>query len=340
MQSDLLSRGLGDTVAKITSRFGIRPCGGCERRRDLLNRWVPYASVPAVESPAPGVRVIGGGEVVVPGIEIFPERAMRPMLMSGGGWRDPGWSSGLLDWEGNRRQPKTAGQSTAGRPGDGGRPASFACGIDVTAGMRAALAQTRSEFATLPDGKKHEACGALSSLSTGSYAWDIIDLHRQVTSDTLNGPFRPPCATSGATPACGSSVAVGGSCHFAGSANYAVFGVMCKLCSDYYVGMLAKNSSYENVDRDTYQRSVRSFSKYGMLGLIDLYKRYFPLLKFEAPAGNVEAAKRWSIAGYDGWPTSAATPPADRGNCTVTCPYKSTPAFRVSWYPFLHPYSR
>ena len=31
--------GLGDMVKRATSRFGIRPCGGCERRAAVLNRW-------------------------------------------------------------------------------------------------------------------------------------------------------------------------------------------------------------------------------------------------------------------------------------------------------------
>lgn len=36
------SRGLGDTIAKVTKAVGIKPCGGCARRRALLNRLVPY----------------------------------------------------------------------------------------------------------------------------------------------------------------------------------------------------------------------------------------------------------------------------------------------------------
>jgi len=31
--------GLGDIVKRVTSAFGIRPCGGCERRAAILNRW-------------------------------------------------------------------------------------------------------------------------------------------------------------------------------------------------------------------------------------------------------------------------------------------------------------
>ena len=36
------SRGLGDTVAKITRAVGIKPCGGCKRRQAWLNAKVPY----------------------------------------------------------------------------------------------------------------------------------------------------------------------------------------------------------------------------------------------------------------------------------------------------------
>ena len=35
--------GLGDTIARaIHAATGIKPCGGCQRRREALNRLVPY----------------------------------------------------------------------------------------------------------------------------------------------------------------------------------------------------------------------------------------------------------------------------------------------------------
>lgn len=34
--------GLGDIIKKVTSAFGIRPCGGCERRAAALNRWIVF----------------------------------------------------------------------------------------------------------------------------------------------------------------------------------------------------------------------------------------------------------------------------------------------------------
>lgn len=36
------SRGLGDSVAKLTSKLRIKPCGGCKDRQATLNGWWPY----------------------------------------------------------------------------------------------------------------------------------------------------------------------------------------------------------------------------------------------------------------------------------------------------------
>jgi len=32
--------GLGEVIKRATSAAGIKPCGGCERRAQALNRWV------------------------------------------------------------------------------------------------------------------------------------------------------------------------------------------------------------------------------------------------------------------------------------------------------------
>lgn len=36
------SKGLGDTIAKVTSAVGIKPCGGCKKRQEALNKALPY----------------------------------------------------------------------------------------------------------------------------------------------------------------------------------------------------------------------------------------------------------------------------------------------------------
>ncbi len=34
--------GLGDVAKRVTSSFGLAPCGGCGRRAAMLNQWVVF----------------------------------------------------------------------------------------------------------------------------------------------------------------------------------------------------------------------------------------------------------------------------------------------------------
>ncbi len=34
--------GLGDAIKRATGYFGIKPCGGCEQRAAMLNRWLIF----------------------------------------------------------------------------------------------------------------------------------------------------------------------------------------------------------------------------------------------------------------------------------------------------------
>ena len=36
------SKGLGDTIKKVTNKLGIKQCGGCKKRQEKLNRLFPY----------------------------------------------------------------------------------------------------------------------------------------------------------------------------------------------------------------------------------------------------------------------------------------------------------
>ena len=36
-------RGLGDAVERVTEAVGIKSCGGCKKRRDKLNKLVPFS---------------------------------------------------------------------------------------------------------------------------------------------------------------------------------------------------------------------------------------------------------------------------------------------------------
>jgi hypothetical protein len=39
-------RGLGDAIARATSAVGIKPCGGCKKRQEVLNDLVPFKTPP------------------------------------------------------------------------------------------------------------------------------------------------------------------------------------------------------------------------------------------------------------------------------------------------------
>ena len=43
-KEQMKSRGLGDTIAKMTKAVGIKPCGGCKKRQEKLNKRFPYKS--------------------------------------------------------------------------------------------------------------------------------------------------------------------------------------------------------------------------------------------------------------------------------------------------------
>jgi len=54
-------RGLGDVIARATTAVGIRPCGGCKKRQEALNRLVPFNEKPPPDAPPP-VAADGGEE--------------------------------------------------------------------------------------------------------------------------------------------------------------------------------------------------------------------------------------------------------------------------------------
>ena len=38
-----LDKGVGDTLARIIADYTtVKPCGGCNKRKDTLNEWFPY----------------------------------------------------------------------------------------------------------------------------------------------------------------------------------------------------------------------------------------------------------------------------------------------------------
>ena len=210
-----------------------------------------------------------------------------------------------------------------------GKPPKFVCGPDVTTQVSDALNYTRALFGGWSRPDRYVACNALVEPPEAAFAWDILDLHKNAwilqyrcsppsdscpVDETCPPKPKQVCATCGGKPSCGSTVQVGNECYYAGSANYAIFGTMCKLCWEEF-----KESK---------------FSGDSMRSLVWLYK--LGGLK----GANVDTAKAWATAGYRGWPSGGTPPRGDRPNCSPMCPtpYQGT-AFRITWCPHENPYS-
>jgi hypothetical protein len=206
----------------------------------------------------------------------------------------------------------------------------FICGPDVTKQVKYAVSITKTKFGFWTPNEKTEACNALTSLREGTRSWDIVQLHGVTdTKDgwlsTYEGGPYSKCASMGADPKCHASVQVGTDCHYAGSANYVIFGTMCKLCFDHF-------SSIENHESPI-SFDVTDFTESEMLELINKYKGTgSPGLPPRAPVPDFIPSQDWAKAGYRGWPSSAA-PAGDRSNCSPSCatPYSGT-GFVVHWH--------
>jgi len=207
-----------------------------------------------------------------------------------------------------QRQPRTAREGSAaptggsagstGSTGAATSPPPSVCGPDVTSQVSDVLTAMSSDWAGWNANQRDEACWALENISCGPSAWDIVDLHNNAW---IYQNYRPACATQGATPPCGSTVQIGSGCHFAGAANYVIFGRQCALC---------------DIWRWTMHMAVRAHK-----------------IHLRGYDKDIDAAMAWADAGFDGWPGSA-TPAGDRNSCSPTCatPYAGA-AFDYHWYP-------
>jgi hypothetical protein len=203
---------------------------------------------------------------------------------------------------------------------EGKRPKAV-CGPDVTKQIADAVAFTQSTFAGWSKSDRERSCNTLDDVSSGEVAWDIANLHHQ---DWIKDDYGPACATLYQRPKCHASIQVGDQCFYAGSPNYVIFGTMCKLCFNHYVGQSDLNGAYR-------------FSQSSMKALIGIYKGTGPLL-LAKPKPNYTQSLEWAIAGYNGWPAGGTPPKGDRSNCSPVCPTAySGPDFQVNWCPILWP---
>jgi hypothetical protein len=223
------------------------------------------------------------------------------------------------------------------------------CGPDITDALKQAVQKIQSQFGGWSDNDKQNACISLESLEPrwggegfftafpkyaveAGVAWNIPELMRN--SVDFKGGHRGGnqwiksyqqygCASP--DPPCGQTVQVDKECYYSGTVNYVIFGVMCRLCHDYYAGRLASSTS--SADAWPNQFYEQRYTEQRMADLISQWKS-----DQSAGAGNASPAEQWARAGYHGWP-NAATPPGDKEkDCPCKCSQKySGPPFHVDW---------
>jgi hypothetical protein len=263
---------------------------------------------------------------------------------------------------------------------DGGSPGPAdkgICGPDLTTPTKGAVSVARTKFASWSKDQKADACFNLINLNQfpgtdrrtdgwtpiAAISWDIPELHHQGWLKD----YRSDCATFSKTPTCGffdgdpgftatskpvASVQIDSSCHYAGSVNYVIFGVMCRLCYDHYMHLaedaqkeLKATAWWHVIDEWRLSEDMKhdidvadEYNEGAMARMVWAYKGKVPVLR--DAAANYEASQKWAEAGYNGWPGSASTPSGDRPNCdTNACPHAygsvgpMKGSFHVNWYP-------
>lgn len=198
------------------------------------------------------------------------------------------------------------------------------CGPDVTKQLSNGVTNMRKDFRAKSADQREEMCDQIHSLVHGPVTWDFPRLH---VRNWMSG-IRDTCATVVSNKdeaCCANSVQVGKDCYYAGSANYVLFGAICRECFDFYLNR-------PSVDLD----GVYAFRSKGMLSLIESYK---------SDAWNFKKSQQWASVGYEGWPSGATAPSGDcSSDCSSNCPLPffieggtDNEAFRARWCPHLDP---
>jgi hypothetical protein len=191
------------------------------------------------------------------------------------------------------------------------------CGPDITDELKKLVKDVKEKFKQTKNtdpNKAAQACHALISKETRSYAWDINELHKMAEEPMdvrEKGGWGSECATS---PDCTDTVEVDKGCYKAGTANYMLFGVMGSLCSEY----------------------SWLFSEPGQQAVILAWEAKKTWEEGSIPP-NWKDAMAWARAGQNGWPDSSSSlPPPDAWWCKTGCPeeYKLSLSFR--WTKLTH----
>jgi len=197
------------------------------------------------------------------------------------------------------------------------------CGPDITTSLTTMLGAVEPWFRGLTGFQQDRSC---MGLGPGGFlvgvnpamAWDTRELflpdtgwldyyfwHKSCGSPRDPGcdtdPQRHLCETAGT---CGNSVVVNGKCMLAGTANYALFGKMCRLCHDY----------------------TGRWNRWDMRAIIGVWKT----IDWDDSTPPKEVAS----AAYDGTFPTVPAATENRGTCTGRCGQTHGAGFDFIWEPY------
>ncbi|MCY7272245.1 MAG: DUF4157 domain-containing protein [Phormidesmis sp. CAN_BIN44] len=199
------------------------------------------------------------------------------------------------------------------------------CGPDITSAISTVLSRVDSHFHGLGSWfRKRRSCMVLDidSIFSGVnpiMAWDTRELFLPNTSFLdpyfrANGcgsprnpgcdadPTRHLCETAGT---CGNTVVVGGKCMLAGTANYAIYGRMFKLCHDEF---------------------SPDYPRWDMRAMITLYKTI--------DGDDPDPPKEMASSAFDGFFPVVPAAVENRGSCTRRCGRTHGGSFDFIWEPY------
>ena len=197
------------------------------------------------------------------------------------------------------------------------------CGPDITSSLTTMLGTVEPWFRGLTGFQQDRSCMALGPAGflvgvNPGMAWDTRELFLPNTSwldsyflsSSCGSPRDPGCPSDPTrllcetVGSCGNSVVVDGKCMLAGTANYALFGKMCRLCHDY----------------------TGRWNRWDMRAIIGVWKT--------VDWDDSTPPKEVASAAYDG--TFPAVPAAaeNRSSCAGRCGRTHGGAFDFIWEPY------
>lgn len=236
---------------------------------------------------------------------------------------DPGATPGPVD---AGAIAGVGGTENAGATPESGPPAipqPKKCGPDITGALTRTLGTVEPWFKGLSSFQQDRSCMALGPaaplvLVNPIMAWDTRELFLPNTSwldtyflsDACGSPRNSGCDSDATRNACetdgtcGNTVVVGGKCMLAGTANYALFGKMCKVCHDY----------------------TGRWNRWDMRAIIGAYKA--------VTLDDTGPPKEMASAAYDGTLPTVPGGAENRGACSDRCGATYGGSFDFIWEPY------